>query len=162
VNTLKPKIYHGQKAVDKVCEVYNLKKPLPLPMETIILHEGYCDGEYKDDKGVITKGVGQTRFYLDKPFPEVYESFVRQTKDLTPQFEFLNEETKAAILSAMYRGDWQQSRKTRMLFNQGKFKEAAKEFLNNNDYNQRKLNNTNDGVVKRMDYIAKVIASNEV
>lgn len=142
--------------------MYNLKPPLPHPMHTLILHEGYCDGEYTDDKGVVTKGVGQTKHYKDKPFPEVYESFVRQAKDITPQFEYLNEETQAAILSAMYRGDWQQSRKTRMLFNQGKFKEAAKEFLNNNDYNQRKLNNPKDGVVKRMEYISKVIASNEV
>ena len=154
------KTYYGSKAIREVQKEYSLSH-IPRPMALLIEHEGYTTGEYLDDKGIPTKGVGQTGIFINMPFPQVYEKFLGLARSLTPQFNHLPEEAQGAILLATYRGDWSMSRRTRKLFDQGKYQEASKEFLNNKEYNERKMKNPQDGVVKRLEYIAQVIASLE-
>jgi GH24 family phage-related lysozyme (muramidase) len=150
------RFYYGDKAVKKVKELYP-DCVLTKAHELLIHHEGFCEGVYTDDKGVLTTGVGQTKEYFNMPFPDVFNIFLQKAKDLTPNFDSLSEELKAAIVSATYRGDWQLSKKTRQLFNLGKYQEAADEFLNNKEYRERLLKETKDGVVKRLEYIADCI-----
>lgn len=158
---MKPKTLKGTKAVKKVKELYNLSS-IPLEMELIILDEGFCEEPYKCDKGVLTKGVGQTGIYFDMPFPSVYSIFVDKARALTKGFDSLPTKLRAEIVSSTYRGDWQLSKKTRELFNKGLWKEAAKEFLNNKEYKERVLKSSKDGVVKRMERFANLMSSYEV
>ena len=151
------KVYHGSQALVKVAEKFNLTC-IPEDMAQLILHEGFCEEFYEDDKGVRTTGVGQTGKYAYLPFPIVYEMFKDKAIQLTPGYTNLPPEVQAAILSATYRGDWKQSRRTRALFNKGEYLLAAKEFLNNEEYRSRKAKG-DDGVTKRMEFVSRAIES---
>jgi len=151
------KVYHGQKAIDEVVKKFDLQC-VPDDMAQLILHEGFCEEFYEDDKGVKTTGVGQTGKYAHLPFPIVYDLFRTKAAALTPNYAQLPPKVQAAILSATYRGDWRQSKKTRELFNKGEYLLASKEFLNNAEYRSRKAKG-DDGVTKRMEHIAEMIGS---
>lgn len=127
---------------------------------TIKEHEGFSNDVYLDDRGNETVGYGQTGEYANMPFPKVFDIFLKKAQRLTPGFDELPLETQMAVLSATYRGDWGQSLKTRELFNGGLYEEAAKEFLNNDDYRRRKSQGE-DGVTKRMEWIAQVIGETQ-
>ena len=151
------KVYHGSQALAKVAEKFSLTC-IPEDMAQLILHEGFCEEFYEDDKGVRTTGVGQTGKYAHLPFPIVYDLFRTKAAALTPNYAQLPPKVQAAILSATYRGDWRQSKKTRELFNKGEYLLASKEFLNNAEYRSRKAKG-DDGVTKRMEHIAEMIGS---
>ncbi|AUR82617.1 lysozyme domain protein [Vibrio phage 1.026.O._10N.222.49.C7] len=124
-------IFHGAEAVNQV----ELAEGPLSPIERVIVEEeGYADAPYADTKGITTTGVGQTGEYSGMSAKEAIADKTQQTRNLIPAFDSLDVDTQAQLVSAMYRGDLGQSPKSRALFNQGKYAEAADEFLNNDEY----------------------------
>ena len=63
---------------------------------------------------------------------------LEKTKEKFPKFNTYSERFKNTLIDSMYRGGLAGSPKTRRLINQGKFAEASREFLDNNEYRQSK------------------------
>ena len=75
---------------------------------------------------------------------------------LTPRFLDLDDETQKAISTAHFRGTWGGSPETRRLFNEGKFSEAATEFLNHDEYRDA-VARGRSGIRPRMEYVANAL-----
>ena len=56
-DSIKPKALHGKAAIK---EVESQEGKLSAIEKRIVEVEGYSSGDYKDDKGITTGGVGQT------------------------------------------------------------------------------------------------------
>jgi GH24 family phage-related lysozyme (muramidase) len=142
-------------------------------------HEGYKSHVYKDHKGNPTIGIGhmfgsdsKKRFEsaglgdkyegcvggkcgLSKSeatkllSQDITDIYLPRTKKLITNFDTLNPEAQSAAVGSVYRGGLSGSPKTVGLINQGKFKEASAEFINNKEYKESKKAGT--GVYKRMD-----------
>lgn len=123
---------------------------------TIKHHEGFRKDWYLDDVGVPTKGYGQTGKYADMPFDDVFDIFLDKAQKLTPNFNELPLEQQMAIISATYRGSWGGSPKARRLFAEGHYELASMEFLNSEEYRERKARG-GDGVTKRMEWVAEIL-----
>ena len=149
-------VLYGQDAVDRVRKMERGRK-LSKAEDTVIREEGFVDRVYTDTKGVKTFGVGQTGKYMGMPFKDVFKIHEDDAKKLIPSYDKLTENAKAAIMSAAYRGDLQQSPTFRKLFNKGDYKKAAKEFLNNKDY--RKSLEAGTGVAGRMERVSNIVRS---
>jgi len=146
--------YHGQQAVDKV---EAQEGPLDATEKRIVEVEGLVDGEYEDDKGVITSGVGQTGENIGKPFKETVAKYVKRTKGVFEGFDDFSEELQAELVQLTYRGDVKSSYKWVKHFNKGDYQLAATELLDNKDYLKRKADG-DDGVTKRLEEASEVIA----
>ena len=72
-----------------------------------------------------------------------------------PKFDDMPLEVRRNLLGSWFRGSLSGSPKTLRLINEGKFEEAAKEFLDNNEYRTTTLR----GVKRRMEATAQAIAS---
>jgi hypothetical protein len=144
--------FHGSKAVREVVRKYGRK--ITQEMVPIIEWEGFSHGTYTDTKGVETSGVGQTGKYADVEFPTVFYEKKAQLLKYTPNLSSLSDEVQDALLVANYRGDWASSPKTRALFDQKMYAEAAEEFLNNKEYRDPE---TPAQIKKRFEYVAEAI-----
>jgi len=150
-------IFHGQHAITKALEYYpNLTKG---QME-LIAWEGFSTKPYKDTKGYLTNGVGQTGEYLNTPFTDVYQTFEDKLRKAIPKYDTFSPDLKSALVVGKYRGDL--GDQTINLLNRGKFKEASREFLDHKEY-QRMLKNRNyrlqnQQVFNRMNFVANTIA----
>jgi GH24 family phage-related lysozyme (muramidase) len=153
MNNNKKEVLYGMDAVKRVEAMEGRK--LSYPEMTVVMEEGFVNQPYKDTKGVITYGVGQTGEWMNKPFSAAYAAHEDDVRNLIPDYDYYSDDIKAALMSAAYRGDLQQSPKFRKLFNEGNYEAAADEFLNNADYRQSKKEGT--GVAKRMERIAEAI-----
>ena len=78
-----------------------------------------------------------------------------QTKKNIKNFDSLSNNLKKNIVSSWYRGSLSGSPKTIRLINEGKFKEASIEFLNNAEY--KAAVKSGSGVAKRMEDVANAI-----
>ena len=76
-----------------------------------------------------------------------------------PSFKGLNPDAQDAMFSSWYRGGLSGSPKTIGLINDGKFEEASKEFLNNNEYKSLKSSNKLRGVTERMERLSNQLSS---
>ena len=81
---------------------------------------------------------------------------LKRSESLFPNFNKYSSEMKATLLDGVYRGDLSQSPKAIKLINQGKFKEASKEYLDHDGYRRSKAKKT--GIYKRMDRNAEIIS----
>lgn len=90
--------------------------------------------------GDINKKIDLTKRLLG---PEVFDSF-------SPNLQ-------AQIISGAYRGDITGSPKALGFLKEGKFQEAAKEYLDNKEYKMAKASGS--GVAKRMEEVAATIAA---
>jgi GH24 family phage-related lysozyme (muramidase) len=148
--------YYGDEAVNAAAKYYNQKIIDPAAAH-LIREEGFVPGVYKDDKGIDTEGVGLTGEFIGKNFfTEVIPVFEDRARKKVKGYDTLPDEPKAAILSAVYRGDL--GPKTAALINEGKPEQAAKEYLNHKEYKTRKRKDPDDGVVRRMERNARAIA----
>ena len=68
------------------------------------------------------------------------------------EFDQFSEDVQAELIQAEYRGDLGGSPKFLRLFNQGQYRQAADEFLDNADYRRSLKNKT--GVHKRMERVS--------
>ena len=135
--------------------------------ETIRQAEGLKLEAYKpdDDEDKFTIGYGhygvdedakitkeEAEELLDKDVRERLDSIV----DLLPKFNSYPEDLKQAIFSEHYRGSIQQSPKTRSLINDGDFEEAAKEFLDNKEYEEAEERGI-PGIRPRMEKVSELL-----
>jgi len=73
-----------------------------------------------------------------------------------PDFDSYPQDIKAALFGEWYRGSLVQSKKTQKLIKQGKYLEASKEFLNNDEYRNAKKRGR-EGIRPRMEAAAAAI-----
>lgn len=161
-----PTRYHGSDAVKKAIEYYS---PAPEDISDdalqIIRHEGFVPGTYLDSKGIETEGVGLTGEFAGKDFfKEVMPVFRERAKTVVPDYDNLPARAQRAVMSAVYRGDLKASHRTAKLLREGKYKEAAAEYLNNEEYRSSKAKNQKagkvvDGIQIRMEENAAAFAS---
>lgn len=136
--------------VQQAAAHYGYKGPLEPGMVHLIAEEGFSVGNYDDDVGINTQGVGQTAENIGENFfTETYPKYVARAAKKVKGFSNMPEDLQNAVLSAVYRGDL--GPKTAKLLEKGEFKAAAKEYLNHKEYKERKKKDPNDGVVKRME-----------
>jgi len=140
--------------------------------DDILEDEGYRLLSYGDTKGNVTVGIGHlggdpsatgTGFLgaVDRTFTTPDEATTLAVKDIDekiasarnvltpPVYDNLSESAKLAVVNMNFRGDLIQSPATVKLIQQGKMEEAAKEFLNNDDYRRSKKAGT--GIWKRFE-----------
>lgn len=146
------KMLHGQKAIDKVEELEGELTPV---QRRIVELEGYVPTEYKDTKGIVTKGVGQTGDYMDMPFKEVAEIHENVARNLINDYDELPVELQAELTQLAYRGDLQQSEDTVALFNAGRYEEASVELLNNKEFKNK---DTSEHIKQRLRDASRAIA----
>lgn len=144
----------GKKAISKVLEKYG--KEITQEMIPLIEWEGYSEDTYYDTKGIATRGVGQTGSYADMSYPECFRIHKAKLIRYTPQLSSLPDKVQDALLVSNYRGTWGQSKRTRRLFNAGRYAEAAEEYLNNAEYRDE---GTPLQIKRRFEYVAEAIRS---
>ena len=108
-------------------------------------------GSYGAKEGeTITKKEAEKRLISDieKRIPEI--------KNAIPDFENFSDQLQKALFYEWFRGSLVQSPKTRKLINEGKFSEAAVEFLNNDEYKNAKKNKRS-GIIKHMNLVAELL-----
>ena len=87
---------------------------------------------------------------------EDIESRIPEVIRAIPKFDTFSDELQQALFYEWFRGSLVQSIKTRKLINAGKFSEAAKEFLNNDEYRNAKKNKRS-GVISHFELTAKLL-----
>lgn len=142
----------GNAAVRAVEEL--MGRELDRNEKKLVIAEGYSPNLYLDSKDIITRGVGQTAEYLDKSFDEVLDAKDKQLRTYLPDYDLYTDRLKDALFSNNYRGSLGQSKNTRELINQGKFKEAAYEFLDNDEYRNPE---TSQGIKNRFEETHKAL-----
>ena len=162
--------FTGDAAVNEVQK--RMGRKLTKAEKRIIGLEGFVDGYYLDSKGVLTRGVGQTRDYakgntslsgFDRAFQEHVES-AKNRKNMSG-FGNYSPELQAELIQAEYRGDLGFSPTFRKLLEGATTQEqrniAADEFLNNDDYRKsvaaNKANPGSHGIQARMDAVANQV-----
>ncbi len=138
--------------------------------ETIRQAEGLSLEPYKDkDKDSVGYGHllidGRTgnisvdrinKEDAEKLLEKDIEVRLKEVNSLLPNFVNFPKDAQQAIFSEYYRGSIGQSPVTRALINTGRYKEAAKEFLNNNEYKNADKNKMG-GIKKRMEAVSKAL-----
>lgn len=146
-------------------------------------HEGCSLKAYKDTKGYLTIGIGHkltpnsksiienithrkieinehlllSKDEATKLFAYDLQEKINLAKRKFTEFDSFPTTTKAAIVDALYRGDL--GPKTSALINQKKWTDAAKEYLNSNEYRKNKNDNKPDGIVPRMERNSQNLAN---
>lgn len=142
--------------VKAAADHYGYKGPLEPGMVHLIEEEGFVAGEYEDDVGISTEGVGATKENKGKNFfTEIYPKYMARAAKKVRGFTEMPEDLQNAVLSAVYRGDLGPD--TAKLLSKGEFDAAADEYLNHEEYKERKAKDPEDGVVKRMERNAEVM-----
>ena len=130
--------------------ILKAKKPVKGDPYTI----GY--GRTRDLEGKpITKNTRITVEQADQMLREDLDTRLQEIKRAYPNFDTYPQDLQLQLTQSYYRGTLtpKASPKTRKLINKGKFQEAAKEFLNNEEYkNAKKLGRP--GIIERMDDVA--------
>jgi GH24 family phage-related lysozyme (muramidase) len=145
------KVYYGKDAIREVEKKEGRK--LSYAERRVVEEEGYVPNKYKDTKGIVTYGVGQTGKYMDMSFDDTYKAHVDEARRLIPNLDTLPEKVQAEIIQATYRGDVGGSPTFRKLLNEGEYDKAAQEFLNNDEYR----NTENTGIRQRMEKVASAL-----
>lgn len=110
-------------------------------------------GRTRDLEGnPITKDTVITEEEADQMLREDLASRMKEIRRAYPDFDNYPKELQLQITQSYYRGTLtpEHSPKTRELINQGKFKKAAEEFLNHEEYRNAKARGR-PGIRKRMD-----------
>tara|TARA_Y100000310_G_scaffold333034_1_gene409765 strand:+ start:186 stop:1046 length:861 start_codon:yes stop_codon:yes gene_type:complete len=102
-------------------------------------------------RGEIDEDEAQLLFEKDMP------DYIKRARKLTgDKFDSYSKNLQKNIISATFRGSWGYSPKTRRLLSEGKYKEAAMEFLNSDEYrNAKELGRP--GIIPRMEAVADAI-----
>lgn len=141
--------HYGDDAVKAAARFYGQKMVDPVHAH-LIREEGFVPGTYVDSKGIETEGVGLTGEFKGKNlFKEVLPVFENRARKKVKGYDQLPESGRAAVLSAVYRGDL--GPKTAKLLSAGEYEKAAKEYLNHAEYKKMKKENPDSGIVERME-----------
>jgi GH24 family phage-related lysozyme (muramidase) len=147
----------------------------PNYFDTLIDYEGLETQPYDDHKGIPTIGIGHRIMpgedftgYTKQDFEKLFveqdlPKYINRTKRLVNDFDNLPASLQEEMVSSVFRGGLSGSPKTLRLINAGKYQDAAKEFLNNDEYREAKQwereNNKRHGVARRMENLAKELNS---
>ena len=116
-------------------------------------------GHYGED---VKEGMTITDVQADNYLQQDINKRLPKVKEAIPGFSKMPLDVRKNILGSWFRGSLtpKGSPTTIRLLNEGKYKEASKEFLNNNEYRKYKSKpGTMDGVVKRMEATATALNS---
>lgn len=133
-------------------------------MDFIKEKEGFRDTAYKpiDTEEKYTIGYGHygvnegdtiTKEQAEVQLQQNIDDRLAQIREAIPNFDNLPLETRKHLLGSWFRGSLSGSPKTIGLINEGKYKQASQEFLNNDEYRTTPLR----GVRNRMEDTAKAI-----
>jgi len=111
-------------------------------------------GHYGED---VKPGQTITREEADVLLDKDIQKRIPAIMKAIPKFNNLSENLRKNIVSSWYRGSLSGSPKTIELINQSKFKEAAKEFLDNDEYRNAEKRNRS-GIKSRMEATSKALA----
>lgn len=138
-------IYHGKEA----CDVLEAKEHIMLTeMERrVVMCEGYSDEPYKDTKGILTSGVGQVGYWIDKPFRDAFNNHADRAAARFPDWRLMPTYLKTELVQSEYRGDLGLSRKACEHVRNGRWEAAAGEFLDNDEYRNPA---TPEGIKRRL------------
>jgi GH24 family phage-related lysozyme (muramidase) len=178
---VKPKINPHQAGQTKATE-YGEDEPTDLELEAfkvIRRHEGFKEKPYTDTKGKRTIGIGtligdgseeayRKSPYFNKTITEDQAAEIARgdikakiaTSERLLGRDYLysvSPALQAQIISSVYRGGLSGSPNTMKLLKAGKFEDAAREYINNDEY--RKSKAKKEGVYKRMDETAAIMAA---
>ena len=104
---------------------------------------------YGRNNASIKKGDKITVEQAQKNLAEDVKIRLEEIQDLIPNFSNLSDQLQLALFSEYYRGSVRQSPKTVKLINEGKFSEAAAEFLDNDEY-RNAVDRGREGIRGRM------------
>jgi len=104
---------------------------------------------YGRNNASIKKGDKITLEQAQKNLAEDVEIRLEEIQDLIPNFSKFSSELQLALFSEYFRGSVRQSPKAVKLINEGKFREAAAEFLDNDEYRDA-VDRGRRGIRKRM------------
>ena len=141
----RPETLYGNRAVARVEK--DLGRELTRAEQRVVVEEGYVDGTYKDTKGILTGGVGQTGEWIEKGFEASFKHHVDRAKKRLPEFDKYPQYLQAELLQSEYRGDLGLSPTAMKHLKGGKYDAAAEEFLNSDEYRNPK---TSTGIQARM------------
>ena len=108
-------------------------------------------GHYGPD---VKKGQTISRQDAGALLREDIEERIPKIQKLIPNFDSFPASAQTAIFGEFYRGSIGGSPKTVKLINEGKFKEASKEFLRNDEYRDR-VKLKRPGIGPRMENVSK-------
>ena len=97
----------------------------------------------------VKKGDKITVEQAQKNLAEDVKIRLEEIQDLIPNFSNLSDQLQLALFSEYYRGSVRQSPKTVKLINEGRFLEAAAEFLDNDEY-RNAVDRGREGIRGRM------------
>lgn len=134
-------------------------------------NEGVRNTLYKDSKGYLTIGIGHLvrpeevnnykgRVLTDMEIEHIFKKDIQDKiaaikREFGSAYDMFSDNLKIAILDGYFRGDLPGSPATKKLLKQGNFKQAAKEYLNSNEYRNSLKNKT--GIALRMIRNAKAM-----
>ena len=118
-------------------------------------HEKFLTLGHGDYGPHIKKGQTTTVPEADVRLDENIRERLPKIKKAIPNFDAMPEDVRVDLFASWYRGGLSGSPETIKLINQGKFNEAAKEFLNNNEYKNTELK----GIKDRMNQTSNIINS---
>jgi len=144
---------YGDEAVRTVESRENRK--LSQIEKRVVLEEGFVPTIYKDSKGIPTYGVGQTGKWITKGFTATVQHHIQRVQARLPLYSHYPEYLKEELVQSEYRGDLGVSPTAMGLMKAGKYKQASKEFLNNDEYRSSK---TSPGIKRRMKSTADAMA----
>ena len=113
---------------------------------------------YGRNNANVKQGDTITQEQAEKFLSEDIEVRLEEIQDLIPNFPNLSKPLQIALFSEYYRGSVRQSPKTVALINQGKYQEAAAEFLNNDEYRnavQRKRRGIRNRMVRVFNLLSR-------
>ena len=131
-------------------EGFRGKAYIPTPGDVPTIGYGFTKGVKIGD--TMTKEEAEKR--LSEEVNTRVEAIRKQIKD----FDKFPEDAQVLMLSSWYRGSLSGSPKTKRLINEGKYKEAADEFLNNDEY-KNAVARGRRGIRARMEKTAEAIKS---
>jgi len=127
-------------------------------LEATIATEGeknYTIGYGRSNKN-IKKGDKITLEQANQYLEEDVNIRIKEIQNAIPNFNNFSENLQLALFYEWYRGSLVQSPKTRKLINQGKLKEAADEFLDNDEYRDA-VKRKRSGIRESMENVAKAL-----
>lgn len=141
--------------------------------EYIKRNEGVRNKLYKDSKGYWTIGIGHLvtpqeyelykgKVLTEREILELFQKDMNKKLQLVKSyfgkaFDSYSEQLRIAILDGYFRGDLPGSPEARRLLKDGKFKQAAREYLNNKEYKAAVASGS--GVASRMSKNAAIMAA---
>jgi hypothetical protein len=116
---------------------------------------------FGDNGPHVIAGTEQT---VEESLPHLKQNIIDrlpEIKGAIPGFDSLSEKRKQAIVVGWFRGDIRPGHKTVGLIKEGKFFEASREFLKNDDYITA-VDKGKGGLRERMEYVSSGILGKEI